>query len=117
MAFTLILGFLFLIGLALLGGYADPVVLTGIFSGWIAAVIGFYFIQQGADKAHAQAAEATKTSAAFQRQAESSTQLGTTQLDVVKAEAMRKIDELTRLSEEKDKLIEALFNKTNGGNG
>ena len=126
LAMVLIMGFLILIGLSLLGGYTDPLVLAGIFSGWIAAVMGFYFIQQGADKAHAQALEATKTSTAFQKQAESSTLqaessklqaessklTSSTQMDEVTKTAKEEIEKLTQELEKSYKLIAVLLKKT-----
>jgi len=48
--FVLAMTILFLFGMLLMatmaGGYTDPTVLAGMFSGWIVAIIGFYFMDE-----------------------------------------------------------------------
>jgi hypothetical protein len=52
-----IVSFMFIMGIAVLGtvfwGYTGIANLVGFFSGWVAAVIGFYFLQQNAAGAQA----------------------------------------------------------------
>jgi hypothetical protein len=59
LAMLLICSFMIIIGLAVLGtifwGYTGIANLIGFFSGWIAAIIGFYFLQQNAAGAQATA--------------------------------------------------------------
>jgi hypothetical protein len=51
-AAILICGFLIILGISVLTKYPDPLVLSGIFSGWIVSILGFYFMQQNVDKAN-----------------------------------------------------------------
>lgn len=55
LAVVIIFGFVVLLGIAMIGKYADPLTLSGIFSAWIVAIVAFYFIQQNADRAQQQA--------------------------------------------------------------
>jgi hypothetical protein len=59
LAMLLICSFMIIIGLAVLGtifwGYTGIANLIGFFSGWIAAIIGFYFLQQNTAGAQAAA--------------------------------------------------------------
>ncbi len=55
-------GFIAVLIIAMAGGYADPLTLSGIFSAWIVAIIAFYFIQQNADRAQQQAVIASAKS-------------------------------------------------------
>ncbi len=55
LAAGIIAGFIVLLMIAMVGKYADPLTLSGIFSAWIVAIIAFYFIQQNADRAQQQA--------------------------------------------------------------
>lgn len=54
LAMTLIVGLMVLIGIAIMVGEPDAITLSGTFSGWIAAVTGFYFLQQSAERAQQQ---------------------------------------------------------------
>ena len=42
-----------------MGGYFDIATLAGIFSGWIVAIIGFYFMDQASDRTQQQAISIT----------------------------------------------------------
>lgn len=55
LAVVLIGGFVIVLLVAMAGGYAEPSVLAGIFSGWIVAIIGFYFLGQASDRVQQQA--------------------------------------------------------------
>lgn len=49
---TIIIGsFLVILLAAMIGGYADVPTLSGIFSGWIVAIVAFYFMEQASDRA------------------------------------------------------------------
>jgi len=65
LAVVLVGGFVLILLVAMVGGYEEPSALAGIFSGWIVAIIGFYFIQQASDRAAQQQAliisDGTKT--------------------------------------------------------
>lgn len=50
-----VVGLLCLIAISIIARYPDPIVLSGTFNGWIAAITGFYFLQQTADKVQQQA--------------------------------------------------------------
>jgi len=67
LAMLLIGSFMVIIGLAVLGtifwGYTGIANLIGFFSGWIAAIIGFYFLQQNAAGAQAAAKVAIDSAA------------------------------------------------------
>jgi hypothetical protein len=67
LAMFLIVSFMVIMGLAVVGtifyGYTGIATLVGFFSGWIAAIIGFYFLQQNTAGAQAQAKAATDTAA------------------------------------------------------
>jgi septin family protein len=58
----LIGGFLVLVGISVYQSPPDPLVLSGIFSGWIVSIIGFYFLQQNVETAQGQAKEAIRKS-------------------------------------------------------
>ena len=51
LAMSIILGSLITLGVAMLGGYADAPTMAGIFSGWIVAIVAFYFMEQASDRA------------------------------------------------------------------
>jgi len=93
LAFLLLGGFIALIAVAMIGGYADPLVLAGVFSGWIAAIIGFYFIQQNAEDAIVQASKATDLSAE------------------IKTEAARKVTEIESVSTMTMEMVQEAVNK------
>jgi len=60
LASLLIGGFLIILGGDLwMGGYFDIATLAGIFSGWIVAIIGFYFMDQASDRTQQQAISIT----------------------------------------------------------
>ena len=60
LAAFLIGGFLLLLGIDLSkGDYIDVATLAGIFSGWIVAIIGFYFMDQASDRTQQQALSIT----------------------------------------------------------
>lgn len=109
LATILISGFLILICIAMIGGYADPNILAGIFSGWIAAVIGFYFIQQGAERAQEQAAQATRTTTRLQEEAQSTRAIGMSEVDELRDVARKEIERLTKQIEERDGFIGQLL--------
>ena len=46
LAMTILVLFGLLLIAAMAGGYSDPTVLAGMFSGWIVAIIGFYFMDE-----------------------------------------------------------------------
>ncbi|TFH48653.1 MAG: hypothetical protein E4G89_05950 [Methanothrix sp.] len=50
-AMAIILGFFIILGVAMMGGYADVPTMAGIFSGWIVAIVAFYFMEQASDRA------------------------------------------------------------------
>jgi uncharacterized membrane protein YccC len=50
LAFTILVIFALMLVSALWGGYADPVVLGGMFSGWIVAIVGFYFMDEASQR-------------------------------------------------------------------
>ncbi len=54
LALTIILGFFGFLVLALVRNFEDIPTLTGVFSGWIVAIIGFYFMEQASDRAATQ---------------------------------------------------------------
>ncbi len=47
---TIIIGFLVILLSALLGKLSDVSALAGIFSGWIVAIVAFYFMEQASDR-------------------------------------------------------------------
>ncbi len=109
LAFLLLGGFLALIAIAMIGGYADPLVLAGVFSGWIAAIIGFYFIQQNAEDAIEQAKNATSLSADIKAEA-TKTVMGigstsTATFDAIQEAVENKTKELRETAKKKDALI------------
>jgi len=55
LAAILVVGFMFVLIVAMAGGYAEPSALASIFSGWIVAIIGFYFLGQASDRVQQQA--------------------------------------------------------------
>lgn len=128
-AFTLILGFLFLIGIAMVGEYADPTILSGVFSGWIAAIIGFYFIEQGADRAQQQVIQSSEKSISVQKEKQKNIQAtGIIQIDEIKNTiqteyenkiknlkeiSLTEINKLEKLLSEKDAFIEELLDMLN----
>jgi HPt (histidine-containing phosphotransfer) domain-containing protein len=67
LAMLFVLSFMVIMVLAVLGtifwGYTGIANLVGFFSGWVAAVIGFYFLQQNTAGAQAQAKNATDSAA------------------------------------------------------
>lgn len=74
LAILFIGGFLIIMFAALLGEFAGKYTglkdLAAIFSGWITAVMGFYFLQQNTEKAQQQTTEATKEAADARRTSE-----------------------------------------------
>ncbi len=46
LAMTILILFGLLLTATMAGGYTDPTVLAGMFSGWIVAIIGFYFMDE-----------------------------------------------------------------------
>ncbi len=50
LAMTIIIGFLVILLSALLGKLSDVSALAGIFSGWIVAIVAFYFMEQASDR-------------------------------------------------------------------
>ncbi len=68
LAMLFVFSFMSIMFLAVLGtifwGYTGIANLVGFFSGWVAAIIGFYFLQQSTAGAQAQAKVATKSAAA-----------------------------------------------------
>lgn len=50
LAMTIIIGFLIILGIAIVGQFTDIPTLAGIFSGWIVAIIAFYFMEQASDR-------------------------------------------------------------------
>jgi hypothetical protein len=67
LAMLFVASFMTVMVIALLGtlfwGYIEIINLAAVFSGWVAAIIGFYFLQQNTAGAQAQAKEATQTAA------------------------------------------------------
>lgn len=55
LAVILVGGFLAILLINLIGGYADIPTLASIFSAWIVAIIGFYFMDQASDRTQRQA--------------------------------------------------------------
>jgi len=58
--------------------YTSTKDLAGIFSGWIVAIVGFYFLQQNAEKAQASSSDAVKAAASATQQATTANQQATT---------------------------------------
>jgi hypothetical protein len=85
LAILFIGGFLVIMGLALLGqffwGYTGIKDLAAIFSGWIVAIIGFYFAQQNTAQAHQQAMVVTKDAAEKKAKYASKSDLSITELE------------------------------------
>ncbi|MDD1772266.1 MAG: hypothetical protein LUQ09_05030 [Methanomassiliicoccales archaeon] len=109
LAFLLLGGFIALIAVAMIGGYADPLVLAGVFSGWIAAIIGFYFIQQNAEDAIAQAGKATELSSEIKTEAvRKVTEIGSisdTTFEMVQDAVKKQTAQLRETAKKKDALI------------
>lgn len=91
LAVVLILGFLALIGVAMVGGYDAPTELASIFSGWIVAIIGFYFLDQAADRSQQQA---TIISDKAGEKAAKISRTGQEETEQIVKEAKAKIDKL-----------------------
>lgn len=114
LAALLIGGFLLLLGYDLWeGGYFDIATLAGIFSGWIVAVIGFYFMDQASDRTQQQALTITgKAERKVTGIADKGSQSADDLEQSVKAgkqaiaEAMRQKDEAVRLAEKYAKALE-----------
>jgi len=99
-ALVLIVGFLYIVYICLTNGYATLEVVAGVFSGWILAVITFYFMDQAAGRTQQQAEVITKraegkASSIAQASDEATFELETkakakiTELEHVKNEALR----------------------------
>jgi hypothetical protein len=77
LAMLLIGGFLVIMFAGLIGAiffsYAGMESLAATFSGWITAVIGFYFLQQNTEKAQLQSRDATRQAAEASREVVSAT--------------------------------------------
>lgn len=109
LAFLLLGGFIFLIAAAMIGEYADPLVLAGVFSGWIAAIIGFYFIQQNAEDAVDQANKAMSLSADIKAETAKKVAavetISTVTFDTMQEAVEKKTKELRETAKKKDALI------------
>jgi hypothetical protein len=109
LAFLLLGGFIFLIAAAMMGGYADPIVMAGVFSGWIAAIIGFYFIQQNAEDAIDQANKATSLSSDIRAETAKKIaeveSVSTAMFDSIQEAVEKKTKELRETAKKKDALI------------
>jgi len=77
LAMLLIGGFLVIMFAGVIGaiffGYAGMESLAATFSGWITAVIGFYFLQQNTERAQLQTRDATRNAAEASREVVSAT--------------------------------------------
>ncbi|UCE91291.1 MAG: EI24 domain-containing protein [Methanobacteriota archaeon] len=102
LAVVLIGGFLIILGIAMVGNFTDVPTLAGVFSGWIVAVVAFYFMEQASDRSLEQQAKYLESGAeqvafrALERAEEATSEV---RLEAVEkfAEYESKIDELKRI--------------------
>ncbi|MBN1110187.1 MAG: hypothetical protein JXA45_05450, partial [Methanomassiliicoccales archaeon] len=84
-------------------------VMAGVFSGWIAAIIGFYFIQQNAEDAIEQATKATSLSSDIRaeavRRVSEVESVSTAMFDSIQEAVEKKTKELRETAKKKDALI------------
>ncbi len=88
LAVILVAGFMILIGIAMMGGYKAPIDLAGIFSGWIVAIIGFYFLEQSSERSAKQQSNALSN-------------VGQRSLDILLAAPEQKFEKLVQTTKEK----------------
>ena len=103
LAMLLVGGFMVILVVDMIGGYTDPAVFAGIFSGWIVAIIGFYFLQQASD--HAQQQATIITSKAERKSADIS-ETSQEETDRIAKKATETIDSLEMQKKDLESLVE-----------
>ncbi len=100
---------------AMLGGYADIPTLAGVFSGWIVAIIAFYFMDEASERAGGQ-----ELSRKLNQQAQDNEEAAETALKEKQKIIQDLSDRVTTLAngiKEYEKLVAALELKLAGGKG
>ena len=107
-AVLLISGMLIIISIPIFQGkYDDGKNLAAVFSGWITAVVGFYFLQQNTEKAQQQAQQAIKDGESARRDSISASD----KLAKISSLSTSKIHELETDTESLSKSLETLLER------
>jgi hypothetical protein len=108
LAMFLVGGFMVILVIDMIGGYTDPAVFAGIFSGWIVAIIGFYFLQQASD--HAQQQATIITSKAERKSADIS-ETSQEKADLIAKKATKTIEKLEMQKKDSESFVEGYREK------
>lgn len=111
LAMAFLCGFFITLIVALFGEllelYSGVKDLAGIFSGWITAIVGFYFLQQNTARAQQQAKEATKEAS----DARKASEVATKRTVKLTSASESNVEELTETIEKQKRFISELISK------
>jgi len=115
--FYLALVIIFIFGavlvVAMIGKYADPPTLAGIFSGWIVAIIAFYFMDEASDRAVQQE---TRRKLGMQSQdSEELIDLGLKEKDKIIQDLSNEVTRLAKGIKDYEQVVSFLESKLEGG--